>query len=276
MHCHEWSPGHNNIHTMMNILCSFYFIYIFSINGIYFYQFLYIRVDTKVNVSASAYVVLAHLHCWTDSDSHLIFVFSVRPTPILFFSAANLMVIIQVREQYVAALQSTLENFQGRSDICFILPGCLQPGITVVCLVSSQHWQKIQHTQVFTPSSESAILVESLSVLLPYHTRTTELGNHLFLLVAIALCAVLNLQNNQLNMQCFKNIYQVCRIHHYIFIWSALVGGVVVPQITACSASSQFGSSLFLPNTMEPLCCRIMTGQWKNHKMFCIYWSGKI
>lgn len=82
---------------------------------------------------------------------------------------SKVMVIVQVREQVVAAPQSTLQNFQGRSDICFILPSCLHPGKTVVCLVSSQHWQNIQHTQVFTPLSESAVYVESLSVLLLYH-----------------------------------------------------------------------------------------------------------
>ena len=115
------------------------------------------------------------------------------------------MLIVQVWEQVVAAPQSTLQNFQGRSDICFILPSCLHPGKTVVCLVSSQHWQNIQHTQVFTPLSELAVYVESLSVLLLYHS-----WKHLFLLIVVALCAVLNTTEYSVTMQWFQNKVLSC------------------------------------------------------------------
>lgn len=46
---------------MVIILSSFYSMYNFTY--LYLINFLYIYVDTKVNVSISAYVVLAHLHC---------------------------------------------------------------------------------------------------------------------------------------------------------------------------------------------------------------------
>lgn len=148
MHCHEWSPGHNNIHTMMNILC-FYFIYIFSINGIYFYQF-FVHICRYKKWTLALVLMWSLLTCIAEQTLTLTWFCIFCKTNTDSF-AAYLMVIVQVREQVVAAPWSTLQNFQGRSDICFILPGCLQPGITVVCLVSSQHWQNIQHTQVFTP-----------------------------------------------------------------------------------------------------------------------------